>query len=69
MVKVRLLNDGGYFGMESVSFPAEVIGEIEGAGVKVTGEELIKIEACSDAFYPDFSYTFTLCDECEVIHD
>ena len=72
MLKVKLLNDGGYGDMENVKFPVIVEGEdFEGQGCDVLGSELIRIGAGNDndVWDPDYRYHFYYGKECEVINE
>lgn len=72
MLKVKLLNDGGYGDMENVKFPVIVEGEdFEGEGFLVSGSELIRVGASNDndVWDPNYKYFFYNIRECEVIKD
>lgn len=71
MLKVKLLNDGGYGGMENVKFPVIVDGiDIDGAGCGIKGNEIIRIGADNGKQWDDdFRYFFDYDGECEVIED
>lgn len=72
MLKVKLLNDGGYGDMENVKFPVIVEGEdFEGQGCDILGSELIRVGAIAKCRWnPDFfKYYFFYGDECEVIDE
>lgn len=65
-MKVTLLNDGGYTGLEKVQFPVEVEGELLKRGsFSIKGEELIAIGGEYEAFDPSFGYWFSE-DWCRV---
>lgn len=67
-MKVRLLNAGGFGGLEQVLFPVEVEAEPHYLGkgaVKVWGYELYRVGA-SGGFRPNHEYTFH-AKEIEVI--
>lgn len=50
-MKIRLLNDGRYPGLESVSFPVEVEAEPFSHGFRVSYAELERIGADMECFY------------------
>ena len=53
-MKVKLLNDDGYAGMENVNFPIEVEAEVSGSGYASIPESELHRIGCSDAFWdPD----------------
>ena len=66
-MKVRLLNSGGYAGMDNVKFPVVVDADgCSGNMCEVSGGELINAGACAYAW--DESRLYTFCeDEFEVI--
>ena len=66
-MKVRLLNGGGYAGMESVKFPVVVDAASCSENMcEVFGVELINAGACSYAW--DESHLYTFCeDEFEAV--
>lgn len=69
-MKIKLLCNGSYGGMENVKFPVVVesvlsVSELHG----VTGRELISLGANPDCFSPDILYNFIIGDECEVIEE
>lgn len=49
-MKVKLLNDDGYAGMENVNFPIEVEAEVYGSGYASIPESELRRLGCSDAF-------------------
>lgn len=56
-MKIKLLNDGGYSGMENVKFPVEVEGQDWlGLGYDVSGSELIRIGADPEKWKSHCSY-------------
>lgn len=60
MLKVRLLNDGGYIGLHNIKFPIVVsVTKIDGntAWVDLSGFK----------YFDDLGYPFTIGVECEVI--
>lgn len=72
MLKVKLLNDGGYGYMENVKFPVVVEGEdFEGQGCDISGSELIRVGTNNedDVLDPDYTYHFYYGKECEVIDE
>jgi hypothetical protein len=70
-VKVRLLNNGCYDGLEDVTFPVEVDAyDIEDSAVKVPYKELLRIGGSKEYFsgYGDeTTLPFHLLTECEII--
>ncbi len=70
-MKVKLLNDGGYAGLENISFP--VIAEVNNhyvSGFDVAGSELIRIGGDGEHLNINFDYYFSVsCGECEVINE
>lgn len=61
-MKIRLLNDGGYYGLEGVHFPVEVeaVDEIETYGgcsvatselIRVGGDTLVMSESGDELFF------------------
>lgn len=72
MLKVRLLNDGGYGDMENVKFPVIVDGaDYHGVGCNVLGANLVKVGASNehDVWDIDYEYLFLYGTECEVIDE
>lgn len=72
MLKVRLLNDGGYVAMEDVEFPVIVYGEdCGGKGCDILGSELIWVGANTDDYvlYQNCKYFFEYGTECEVVDE
>lgn len=72
MLKIKLLNDGGYGDMENVNFPVIVEGEdFESQGCDILGSELIRVGATvtDHGWDPDWKYHFYYGDECEVVED
>lgn len=68
-MKIKLLCNGGYGGMENVKFPVVVESMLSGSELHgVTGRELISLGANPDWFSTDFLYNFNT-DECEVIEE
>lgn len=66
-MKIKLLCNGGYGGMENVNFPVVVESTLSGSELHgVTGRELISLGANPDWFSPDILYNFNI-DECEAI--
>lgn len=70
-MKVKLLNNSVYDGMENVKFPVIVEGVCyEGLGVDVLGSELISAGASNDCFDEEYTYYFSLIKgKCEVIEE
>lgn len=71
-VRVRLLNNGSYFGFENVVFPVEVVGEYSGdVLVKLPKTELVRIGADEDCVFDGLSFFWRehrpFKQECEVI--
>jgi len=50
MMKVRLLNDGGYDGFDSIAFPVEVEAILSGGTAFVKSADMIAIGADEDLF-------------------
>lgn len=71
MLKVKLLNDGGFSDMENVKFPVIVEGvDLEGQGCGIKGSEIIRIGADNSKQWDDDSrYFFDYDGECEVVED
>lgn len=76
MLKVRLLNDGGYGDMENVKFPVIVEGMyLENDLYGVSGSELLRVGAFKfnqegdELWDPDYRYNFKIGTECEVVED
>lgn len=65
--RVILLDNGGFAGMESVSFPVEVIADVmPGVAIaNVSTEEIYRIGATGK--WRDESYPWSIGDECEVV--
>lgn len=68
-MRAKLLNDGGYCGMEGVDFPVEVEG-VKGGNdcVDVSGSELCGVGAGCD-FLATFGYAFFIGTECEIVEE
>lgn len=72
MLKIKLLNDGGYGDMENVKFPVIVEAEdFEGKGCDILGSELIRVGANNDndVWDHDYPYHFHYGKDCEVIDE
>ena len=72
MLKVRLLNDGGYGDMENVKFPVIVEWLYSGVDIEISGSELIKVGANNDdeVWDDDYEYYFSLLSgEWEAINE
>lgn len=73
-MKVKLLNNGGFYGLGMVRFPVEVEAVFyarnqktkEKAHYKVSSSELFRVGASRAAFRDDVEYNF-LTNEVEVI--
>lgn len=65
--RVILLDNGGFSGMESVSFPVEVIADVmlDVAIANVSAEEIYRIGATGK--WHCESYPWSIGDECEVV--
>lgn len=69
MLKVKLLNDGGYGDMENVKFPVIVEGEdFVGQGCNILGSELVRVGA-DGCWNLAHKYHFFYGSECEVINE
>lgn len=72
-MNVKLLNDGGYYFLDSVTFPAEVEGDVvnvHGLGyvVSVTSAELKRVGATFDWNVNVHDvWSFIIGSECEVL--
>ena len=71
MLKVKLLNDGGYSNMGNVKFPVIVEGEdYNGQGCDMLGSELVRVGASADDGWDlNWKYHFYYGSECEVIDE
>lgn len=70
MLKVRLLNDGGYADMENVKFPVIAYGHVyDDDFCVVFGNELVKAAWREKACVANFRYFFEHGTECEVINE
>lgn len=58
MIKVRLLQDGGFNGMTAVTFPVEVMAYEMDVGVEVPVAELERIGADMEEFRHFRTYTW-----------
>lgn len=68
MLKVKLLSDGDYGGMDNVNFPVIVEGFYVGVGIGILGAELINLGA--EFIDADEEYYFSLLSgECEVVDE
>lgn len=69
-MKIKLLNDGGLWGMDDVSFPTGVVEALEydDIGFDVSGSELIRIGGDGEALDHDYDYFFT-SEECEIVDE
>lgn len=68
-MKIKLLNDGGLWGMDDVKFPAMVEAlEDDDIGFNVSGSELIRVGGDSEALDHDYDYFFT-SEECEIVDE
>lgn len=69
-MKIKLLNDGGLWGMDNVKFPTDVVdvSSSDDIGFDVPGYELIRIGADSEAIEHGFDYFFTF-KECEIVDE
>jgi hypothetical protein len=70
-MKIRLLTDGGYNGMENVKFPVIVTGFPYGSPencmfVYVLSDELLRIGKTTAI---EGEYPFALGTECEIVED
>ncbi len=68
-IRVRLLNDGGYLGMEMVNFPVEVMARSDRWGfIAFICESELKRVGARD-FFPseDDGWAFVFGLQCEVI--
>lgn len=63
--RVILLDNGGFTGMESVSFPVEVIADVQGKEVFVPVDEIYRVGATGK--WRNTQYMWVLGDECEVV--
>lgn len=63
--RVILLDDGGFNGMESVSFPVEVIADVFEDVAFVPTEELYRIGVTGK--WRCENYIWSIGDECEVV--
>ena len=71
LVKVRLLNNGGYMGMDAVKFPAEVNVELKntwGTYALIPELELDRIGCDMDKFKQNKNWSF-LQSDFEIIND
>lgn len=71
MMKVRLLNNGGYGGMGAVDFPVEVEafydeGVDDASAIYVPNSELLRVGA-NEVYYHEKSESYFVDDEFEVI--
>ena len=57
-LKVMLLGEGAYCGLEKVEFPVEVSGVEVPHGIDISGSELIRIGARIACFDPCYDYRF-----------
>ena len=65
-MKVRLLNDGGYWGLSAVKFPVIVDAIYDGEGLcKVPASELRAIGFTTSGYFE--SLCFFVGSECELI--
>lgn len=62
MLKVRLLNDGGYIGLQHVKLPIVV------NATKIEGNT-VWVDLSSFKCFDDLGYPFTIGVECEVIDE
>lgn len=70
VMKVILLNDGNYKGLESVKFPAEVSAcEINNVYASIPTSEIVRIGGVEADFNDkdDQTWQFIIWRECEVI--
>lgn len=67
-MKIKLLNDSTYRGMNNVKFPAIVEVKPCRIGAFLLGQQLISIGASESEFEADFNYFF-LPDSIEVINE
>lgn len=68
-MKIKLLNDGGVWGMDNVKFPTIVeANNYYDYGFDVLGSELIRVGADPEMTEHDFDYFFTL-EECEIVDE
>lgn len=69
MTKIKLLNNGGYGGLDNVNFPAFLTCNVNWEGAFVTGGQLVSIGGDPDCFYLEFDYIFLIRTSFEVIYD
>lgn len=62
MLKVKLLNDGGYLGLQHVKFPIVV------DATKMDGNT-VWVDLSGFKYFDDLGYPFTVGTECEVINE
>lgn len=62
MLKVKLLNDGGYLGLQHVKFPIVV------NATKIDGNT-VWADLSGLKYFDDLGYPFTIGVECEVISE
>lgn len=70
-MKVILLNDGGYIGLENVEFPVEVEASRDPSGylARVSKIELVKVGADGVCFDVKCLHSFVLDDNCELVEE
>ncbi|HAT3835999.1 hypothetical protein [Morganella morganii] len=70
-MKVKLLNDGGYAGLENIIFPVVVeVNNHYDSGFDVAGSELILIGGDGEHLNINFDYYFSISiGECEAINE
>lgn len=62
MLKVKLLNDGGYLGLHHVKFPTVA------DAMKVDGNA-VWVDLSGFKYFDDLGYPFTVGTECEVTNE
>lgn len=70
MIKVRLLNNGGWIGLDCVTFPVEVYAHVEDFVAHVPSSELDRVGAESSLTDEIGSFEWSVEDgECELVTD
>jgi hypothetical protein len=68
-VKVILLNNGDFKGLDEVKFPVEVEATLKGRLAEVTGSELHAVGAEHVAFDRDVPYSWFIGTACELVEE
>ncbi|MNG70303.1 hypothetical protein D3C79_286850 [compost metagenome] len=70
MNKIILKNNGGYMGMENVSFPVQVsVSDSNSASIAIPSSEMERIGADMSAFECDLDWWFVISEHCDNAGD